>query len=1174
MTKKKILILALRSPLPMAVAVIGTLLTLLVWMGTSHYTHEQTLNSFNNQAQGIGSAMQQQMNVHTGLLRGMQGFFNGAADVTRDEFQRYAVQLTLQEPYTYTRVRACVFARWVRNADSAVYEARLKREMEALGQMGVVLRPAGKRDAYMVVDYAHPFEGNQAWIGLDLLSESAFLPALMRARDNNFLTVSARLSPSRENITAPSFSLIAPVYARDVLPRTLEERRAAFIGTVNLIFRFKEVLGDVINAEQKHQFDMEIYEDEAAAHAGDRLKLISDSASDLDDAPHKLHTVGATTRYQKWLPLRIGDRDWMLVVTALPPFIAANLSWVVPLLVLGGGLVLTLLLYLLTVLVTAARMQAEARNFDMKQANAIIASKEEEIRSVVEYLVDCVITIDVEGIVRSANPAVEKIFGYTAAEVIGQSISMLMPEPDRTAHKGYIERYLRTGEPHIIGIGREVEGLHKNGGHIVLDLSVNEYFVQGQRYFTGILRDIRERVRIMKDLEQARRNAEQANQAKSAFLAAMSHEIRTPMNGVIGMIDVLQQTSLKGYQGEMVDLISESAFSLLGIIDDILDFSKIEAGKLEIERVPMPPADVVEKVCGMLDHPARKKGVELTLFTDPAIPAEVMGDAMRLRQVLVNLANNGIKFSSGQQRPGRVSVRAALAESGPDQVTVEFQVTDNGIGMDEATQSRLFTSFTQADTSTTRRFGGTGLGLSISRHLVELMGGEITVRSAPGKGSTFTVRLPFAPLPAKPVAADKVVDLTGLSCLLLGDNEGLGDDLAVYLKYSGVIVERMPDLAATRKRISTLPPGLWLIIIDIGRDAPPVEELRIACRARPNLDTHFVVVERWWRRQPGTDDDRRGRRRQGRVEAVDLVTIDGEVMRRQAFLQAVAIAAGRAQEEEETQLPGKTTEESPRPPSRDKARLQGRLILVAEDNETNQKVILRQLAMLGFAADLADNGRKALERWQSGDYALLLTDLHMPEMDGYELTAAIRAGEAGKRRIPIIALTANVIKGEAEHCRAMGMDDYLSKPARMADMKTVLEKWLPTAAEPKPDSPDSSATLAPQVMASEPVDVNVLEGLVGNDPVVIRDLLHDFRISAAKTAAELKAAYENGQSAQAGALAHKLKSSALSVGALALGELCAEMEQASKAGKVEVLTVILPRFEAEMAAVDEYLGSL
>ena len=704
------------------------------------------------------------------------------------------------------------------------------------------------------------------------------------------------------------------------------------------------------------------------------------------------------------------------------------------------------------------------------------------------------------------------------------------------------------------------------------------------------------------DLEQARLEAEAANRSKSDFLSTMSHEIRTPMNGVIGMIDVLHQTSLRSGQVEMVDLIRESAYSLLAIIEDILDFSKIEAGRLEIERAPMPVADVLEKACGLLDHLAAKKGVELTLFIDTAIPEAVLGDALRLRQVLVNLINNAIKFSSGQRQPGRVSVRAVLAERNsnlaslePEQkVTVEFQVIDNGIGMDEETQAKLFSAFTQADASTTRRFGGTGLGLSISRHLVQLMGGEIAVQSAPGKGSTFTVRLPFEPLPEQPIAAGKRVDLSGLSCLVLGDAQELGDDMATYLRYGGARVERALSLEAARKLIVTLAPGLCLFIIDAGRDTPPLEELRTACRARLSLDPHFVVLEHE-RHQHGIEPHfvviGRGRRRQGRVQTADLVTMDGDVMNRQSFLRAVALAAGRekAEQEEETEtpLPGKVGAKpklSTKPPSRAQALQQGRLILVAEDNETNQKVILLQLGLLGYTADVAGDGREALKRWQSGDYALLLTDLNMPEMDGYELSLSIRSVEADKRRTPIIALTANAIRGEAENCRAAGMDDYLSKPAQLTDLRAMLEKWMPVAAESMPvevmpveTMPALAAPSAPTTLAAAlavPVDVSVLKALVGDDPAMISELLHDFRLSATGIAEELRSACEAGQASATGAAAHKLKSSARSVGALALGELCDAMEQAGKAGQVEALTVLLPRFEAEMAAVDNYLGSL
>jgi CheY-like chemotaxis protein/HPt (histidine-containing phosphotransfer) domain-containing protein len=304
----------------------------------------------------------------------------------------------------------------------------------------------------------------------------------------------------------------------------------------------------------------------------------------------------------------------------------------------------------------------------------------------------------------------------------------------------------------------------------------------------------------------------------------------------------------------------------------------------------------------------------------------------------------------------------------------------------------------------------------------------------------------------------------------------------------------------------------------------------------------------------------------------------------------VAIAAGRAHEEVETQEPAKVGPMVA--PSREKELREGRLILVAEDNEINQKVIRQQLTLLGYATDIARDGREALKRWESGNYALLLTDLHMPEMDGYQLTSANRLAEQGKTRKPIIAFTANALKGEAEHCRAVGMDDYLSKPVQLAHLKAILQKWLPPptttqllslaapaiSAAPTavpataPGTPTAASTK--DVAVQKPVDVNVLKELVGDDPTVTSEFLRDFRTSSEKIAADLRGACQEGQAKIAGATAHKLKSSARAVGALALGELCAEMEQAGKTGDTQALNALLPRFESELTAVNEYIDSL
>jgi signal transduction histidine kinase/ActR/RegA family two-component response regulator/HPt (histidine-containing phosphotransfer) domain-containing protein len=653
-----------------------------------------------------------------------------------------------------------------------------------------------------------------------------------------------------------------------------------------------------------------------------------------------------------------------------------------------------------------------------------------------------------------------------------------------------------------------------------------------------------------RELTEAKAAADEASRAKSSFLATMSHEIRTPMNGVIGMIDVLQQTDLKGHQVEMLDLIRESAFSLLTVIDDILDFSKIESGRLELEQAPFSLREMTENACGMLANLALKKDVYLTVFVDPAIPATVIGDALRLRQVLINLVSNAIKFSSGDERQGRVAVRVRLDRQSTDgRAVVIVDVVDNGIGIDESTRARLFTAFSQADTSTTRRFGGTGLGLAISRRLVDLMEGTLELRSQVGHGSTFSVRLslPSAPqgAPAGPAR-----ELAGLRCIVLGGVDGLAADLAAYLAAEGAQTHRATDVAQAYSLMGTLPRGQWIGVIDASDPAIDDESLRELEHRAPEHGLRIVVVGRG----PGPE---------GRAPDPGAVWVDGNVLTRNRLCRVVNLAAERAPAPAPAgRRPGRLDV-----PSREEACQAGRLVLVAEDDETNQKVILRQLALLGVAAEVASNGKQALELWRSGDYGLLLTDLHMPTMDGYELARAIRAEEQGKQRMPIAALTATALKGESEHCRAAGMDKYLTKPLQLADLRAALAELLPSL--PRPSG--SLRGAAPDGANAAAVNLDVLEDLVGNDPVVICDLLQGFHDSAGRAVELLKAACSVGDMAATVEQAHRLKSSARTVGALGLGRLCEQIEIAGKAGAADVLARLVPEFDRESDAVRAFL---
>ncbi len=788
--------------------------------------------------------------------------------------------------------------------------------------------------------------------------------------------------------------------------------------------------------------------------------------------------------------------------------------------------------------------KVEERTSALTAANILLFEQDEKLHATLDNLLDCVITINEQGIIQSANKAVRQVLGYTPEELIGHNVSQLPAQPHGRNHDAYIARYLREGNPHIIGIGREVEGRHRDGRLIPLELSISEFTSHGQRFFTGILRDISERKRFITELTESREAAEQANRAKSIFLATMSHEIRTPMNGVIGMVEVLEQSTLNTFQVDMVRTIRDSAINLLGLIDDILDFSKAEAGRLEMEQVEVALVDLIEDLCQSLVPMVIAKGIHFDLFIDPEVPELVIGDGLRLRQVFYNLLGNAIKFADPGQtkRPGRIALRVEVAQARPLQLVI--RISDNGIGMTPETVAQLFTPFSQGEMSTTRRFGGTGLGLTICQRLVTLMGGDIAIESLPDKGTTFTVTLPVTAPEEQPRRL--CPDLSEIDCLLVDSPYLDRAGLAAYLEYAGAHVVATPPVS------SKFP---LVVILDGGDGMIPRETLLAPFAALPNMRAVLLLT--------------RGKRRQARQETSGMVTLDGVVMRRKSFVQAVALAAGRnipdplpQQNDQKT-----TFDHGAALPSIDESIAQGRLILVAEDDEINQKVILQQLALLGQRAEVADNGVEALDMWRGGEYGLLLTDLHMPEMDGYTLAETIRREESGGRRIPILALTANASQGEVHRTRAVGMDEYLTKPIRLQTLWATIKKWLPQTDEPPLPVPLSEPLKGETTAAA--VDITVLQGLVGDDADTVREFIVDYLASAQCLGAELGAAAAAGDGAQVKAIAHKLKSSSRTVGAATLAELCASLENAGQTGNQEAIHHGRAEFEIALKAVEE-----
>ena len=499
-----------------------------------------------------------------------------------------------------------------------------------------------------------------------------------------------------------------------------------------------------------------------------------------------------------------------------------------------------------------------------KAVERALREREQRIRAIVENVADAVITMDVSGRMESVNSTAERMFGYGADEMIGESVAVIVGGEGAATHDHDVSVYLATGQERVVGMGpREAMARHKDGSEFPVSIAISEVNTDGNRFFIGAIRDIS----MQRQMEEMVRT----NRAKSEFLATMSHEIRTPLNGIMGMVQLILGTDLTEKQQKYIQMLRKSGGVLLTLVNEILDISKLKAGRLEIEAVSFDIRETIGNIVDVVTTKANEKNITLSLHVDSATPAEAVGDPGKLQQVLLNFMGNAIKFSEG----GTVALWVRPANGGDDPFRVRFDVIDTGIGIAPEVVPRMFERFTQADSSTSRKYGGTGLGLAICKQFIELMGGEIGVESEPGRGSTFSVTLPFsAPEPESEKTAGDGVDL---------------EDLTV----------------------------------------------------RP--------------------------------------------MR----------------------------------------------ILLAEDNDINQLFMTAILEKAGHEVDAVANGELAVSAAKVGGYDLVLMDIHMPDMDGIEATQAIRSSKGDFANVPIIALTANSMKGDRERFLAAGMSDYVSKPIDM-----------------------------------------------------------------------------------------------------------------------------------------------
>jgi PAS domain S-box-containing protein len=840
-----------------------------------------------------------------------------------------------------------------------------------------------------------------------------------------------------------------------------------------------------------------------------------------------------------------------------------------------------------------------------KRAEEALQKSEQLYRSVIDNSVDVYFRLDAQGDVILVSPSGATLMGYASvSEVLGLNITK-----DFFADPKDRERFLSTIQKG--GSVKDFEAILKrrDGTPVVVMANARVYFDQnGNRIgIEGFLRDFSDRKRMEEDLHRAKEAAEAATQAKSAFLATMSHEIRTPMNAVIGMTGLLLETPLTTEQREFAETIRTSGDALLTIINDILDFSKIEAGRMDLESQPFVLRECVESAVDLLASRAAEKGLDLACAIDPQVPPALMGDATRLRQILVNLIGNSVKFTeqgevvvsvqcdggpvdggqwsvgSGQETvvSGQWSVVGDQRAKHDSLTTLHFTVRDTGIGIPPDRMDRLFRSFSQVDASTTRRYGGTGLGLAISKRLCELMGGTMWVESegVPGKGSTFhfTIRGEATTPPAAHAYLQEThPHLEGKHALIVDDNPTNRRILTLQMRAWNMLPS---ETGSPNEALAWIQRGDPFDVALLDFQMPEMDGLSLAAeirRQRASSQLPLVMLSSFGHREAKVDSPE--------FAAFLLKPIKAS----QLYNTLVGIFGTK-----EEAAPGTTTTQfdaqmGERHPLR---------ILLAEDNAINQKLALLVLERLGYRADVAANGLEVVAALRRQPYDVILMDVQMPEMDGLEATRTVIREFAPESRPRIVAMTANAMREDRDECFAAGMDDFLTKPIQFAELITALNKCLARAIvernePPAPSTPTPpSKSSAPEVEASkttgttaasepaqpvlDPAALQRLRGTLGKQAdVILPGLIENFFKDAPKLIAEAHRTLEQKEIADLRRAAHTLKSTSATFGAIALSALARELEYKARDGALEGADELLTRIQAEYAHAKAALQAL
>jgi two-component system sensor histidine kinase/response regulator len=701
---------------------------------------------------------------------------------------------------------------------------------------------------------------------------------------------------------------------------------------------------------------------------------------------------------------------------------------------------------------------------------------------------------------------------------------------------------------------QEFRIIHKDGstrwinsrGKATYDSDGNPEFGDGTMF------DVSEEKKVKLALAEAMKAADAANQAKGDFLANMSHEIRTPMNAIMGLSDLCLRTELSPKQQDYLSKIHSSAGALLGIINDILDFSKIEAGKLDMESLPFEIDQVLDNLATVVTVKTQEKGLELLFSRAADVPSVLIGDALRLGQVMVNLVNNAVKFTE----TGEIVVQIEVVDTHDEEVTMKFSVRDTGIGMTKEQQGRLFKSFSQADTSTTRKYGGTGLGLAISKQLVEMMGGAIHVESEPDKGSDFIFTANFGiGEESEQHSHIPITDLQHMNALVVDDNSTSREILQTYLESFTFKVTTAEDAEAAIRVLEATQEPPDLIVMDWLM--PGMSGLEAAQKIKKELelakDPHIIIVTAF-----GTS----GLTEKPGAEFVDEF-LAKPVSPSNLFDSVMNVFGQHVAKKGMQHLSGRQAEMDALRP------IQGASLLVVEDNEINQQVARELLEHALFRVDIANHGQEAIEMINKGQYDAVLMDVQMPIMDGLTATRELRKDDRYKT-MPILAMTANATHEDQQRCKEAGMNDHIAKPIVPKILFETLLKWVEHKERELPDTLDSedSADQSVDELPELPgIDTTAGLARMGGNVRSYRKLLEKFVDNQAGAIQELEAAIAEGDAETAVRLAHTVKGVGGAIGASTLQQAAAKLESALAESPTENHEVLLRETEHELKKV-------